>query len=439
MLSVLMFLNSRGDVVLSRTFRAGNTVRSLAETFCTEIISTKQVDRCPINIVKRVCFIHLKLTELYVVMVSDSNANCLMCLQYAVRLLQYIQKYYEDLNEKQIKENFVALQSIIDESMDFGYPILTDAEAIRKFVTTDGVDAAVLKNTRESERIADRMTGETPWRVEGLVFRVNEVFIDVFEEVNLLLSQTGETLQSSVSGRVVMNNFLSGMPECQLHWNVKVMNRSPDEPTENQAADGTGKLVPLSNISLHNCVRLKASGNEERQLTFVPPDGKFTLMTYRSSVSVQPPMKVLSAKAREISKTRTEVEFTLHSDAPGGRVIRDVQVSVACPDNTAIAEAKVGQGKADYDAVSHAIVWKLPQVKSGEKIAFFAEIQQISPTEKMETLWTKPPIRIAFQCMSLSLTGLRINGLVVREPTMMYTPNKWIRYTVMAGDYQCRM
>ncbi|CBZ26155.1 clathrin coat assembly protein-like protein [Leishmania mexicana MHOM/GT/2001/U1103] len=438
MLSVLMFLNSRGDVVLSRTFRAGNSVRSLAETFCSEIISTKQVDRCPVNIVKHMCFIHLKLTELYVVMVSDSNVNCLMCLQYGARLLQHIQNDYEGLDEKRIKENFIALQGIIDESMDFGYPILTDAESIREFVTKDGVDAAVLKNTHESERIADRMTGETPWRVEGLAFRVNEVFVDVFEDVNLLLSQTGETLQSSVLGRVVMNNFLSGMPECQLHWNAKVMSHGITEAAGSNGVGGIGEVVPLSSISFHNCVRLKASG-EERRVTFVPPDGKFTLMTYRSSVNVQPPMKVLSAKAREISKTRTEVEFTLRSDTPAGRVAKDVQVSVACPDNTATAEVRVGRGKANYDPVSHAIVWKLPEVKSEEEIAFFAEIRQIAPTENTELLWTKPPIRIAFQCVSLSLTGLRINELVVKEPTLMYAANKWIRYTVMAGDYQCRI
>ncbi|KAK7196171.1 clathrin coat assembly protein-like protein [Novymonas esmeraldas] len=439
MLSVLMFLNSRGDVVLSRTFRAGNNVRSLADTFRNEIISTRQVDRCPVNIVNRMCYIHMKLTELYVVMVADSNVNCLMCLQYGVRLLQYIQHYYEELDEKRIKENFVELQGIIDESMDFGYPVLTDGEAMRTFITTDGVDARVLKNTRESERIADRMTGDTPWRVEGLVFRVNEVFIDVFEDVNLLLSQTGEMLQSNVSGRVVMNNFLSGMPECQLHWNAKVMSRGTDAAVEGDGAGATGDLVLLSDISFHNCVRLDAAGEEERRLTFVPPDGKFTLMTYRSRVNVQPPMKVLSAKAREISKTRTEIEFTLRSEAPAGQVASDVRVSVPCPDNTATVAVKVGHGKAEYDAVSHAIVWKLAQVKSGEEITFFAEIRQITPTENTETLWTKPPIRIAFQCVSLSLTGLRINELTVTEPTMMYTASKWIRYTVMAGDYQCRI
>ncbi|KAG5490187.1 hypothetical protein JKF63_00306 [Porcisia hertigi] len=436
MISVLMFLNSRGDVVLSRTFRAGHTVRSLAETFCNEIISTKQADRCPINVVNRVCFIHMKLTELYIVMVSDSNVNCLMCLQYGVRLLQYIQKYYTSLDEKQIKENFVSLLGIIDESMDFGYPILTDAEVIRKFVKADGVDAAVLKNTRKCERIADRMTGETPWREEGLVFSMNEVYIDVFEDVNVLLSQTGEILQSSVSGRVIMNSFLAGMPECQLHWNARAMNRGLDGASE---SGGAGELVSLSDISFHNCVRLEAAGDEAQRVTFVPPDGKFTLMTYRSSVNIQPPMKVMSAKAREISRTRTEIEFILRSDAPAGQSTKDVQVSVPCPDNTATAAVKVGQGKAEYDAGTGAIVWRLSQVKSGEEIAFFAEVRQIAPTDGTETLWTKPPIRIAFQCVSLSLTGLRIKELTIKEPTMIYTANKWIRYTVMAGDYQCRI
>ncbi|KPA81277.1 clathrin coat assembly protein-like protein [Leptomonas pyrrhocoris] len=437
MISVLMFLNSRGDVVFSRSFRNGFNVRTLAETFRNELISSKLVDRCPVNFVNRTCFIHLKLTDLYVVMVSNSNVNCLVCLQYGVRLLQYIQSYFDDLDEKAVKENFVTLQSIIDESMDFGYPILTDMEAMTAFVTNDGVKPEVLKNTVESERIADRLTGVTPWRVEGCLYQNNEIFVDVFENVNLLLAQTGEVLQSNVTGRVVMNNFLSGMPECELHWNAKVMNRNQTDPV---STDGTGEeLIPLSDISFHNCVRLTADGEEERRLLFVPPDGKFTLMTYRSSVNVQPPMKVIAATARELSRTRTELEFTLKSDAPPGQIVTEVAVTVPCPDNTAAASIKVPRGKATYDAVSHGIVWKLPKMRSGEEIPFFAEVRQIAPTEATETLWSKPPITIAFQCVSLSLTGLRITELKVHEPVFMYTPNKWIRYTVMAGDYQCRL
>lgn len=421
--------------MLSRSFRTGFNVRTLAEMFRNELISSKLVDRCPVNFINRTCFIHLKLTDLYVVMVTNSNANCLVCLQYGVRLLQYIQSYFEDLDEKAVKNNFITLQSIIDESMDYGYPILTDMEAMTAFIANDGVRAEVLKNTAESERIVDRLTGVTPWRVEGCVYQNNEVFIDVFENVNLLLAQSGEVLQCNVTGRVVMNNFLTGMPECELHWNAKVMNRNQSEP----ASDGLEELIPLSDISFHNCVRLNAQGEEERCLAFVPPDGKFTLMTYRSNVNVQPPMKVIGATAREISRTRTELEFTLKSEAPVGQVVSDVAVTVPCPDNTAAASIKVPHGKAEYDAVSHGIVWKLPQIRSGEEIPFFAEVRQIAPTEDTETLWSKPPITIAFQCISLSLTGLRINELKVQEPVLKYKPNKWIRYTVMAGDYQCRM
>ncbi|KPI88555.1 clathrin coat assembly protein-like protein [Leptomonas seymouri] len=437
MISVLMFLNSRGDVVLSRSFRTGFNVRTLGEAFRNELISTKLVDRCPVNFVNRICFIHLKLTDLYVVMVSDSNVNCLMCLQYGVRLLQYIESYFADLDEKAIKSNFVTLQSIIDESMDFGYPILTDMEPMMMFVTADGVKSEVIKDTAGSERIADRLTGVTPWRVEGCMYQLNEVFIDVFESVNLLLSQSGEALQCNVSGRVVMNSFLSGMPECELHWNAKVMSHNQNGQA---LTNGFGEeLIPLSDISFHNCVRLNAEDGEENRLTFVPPDGKFTLMTYRSSINVQPPMKVISAAARELSRTRTELEFTLKSDAPLGQIITEISVTVPCPDNTAATSIKVPCGTATYDAVSHGIVWKLPQMRSGEEIPFFAEVRQIAPTEGTETLWSKPPLTIAFQCASLSLTGLRINELKVYESVFRYSANKWIRYTVMAGEYQCRM
>lgn len=434
MIGAVLFLNARGDVILSRTFRSGFNVRTLTETFRNEIISTSQADRCPVNILNRTCFIHMKLTELYVVLVSTSNVNCLSALEYGVRVLQHIQSNYGELNENTIKDNFVALQSYIEESLDFGYPILTDGEAITQFVTADGVNGAVVKKAKESEKIADRMTGITPWRVEGLLFNVNEIFVDVFEDVNLLLSQTGETLQSHIAGRVVMNNFLSGMPDCELTWNSDVMHCNSVEASG--TVDGA---VCLTDIALHNCVRINKTDNEKRKISFVPPNGKFTLMSYRSAVSVAPPMRVISAKAIEVSKTRTEIEFSLKSDAPVGQVATNVQVKVPCPDNTATVAVRVGRGKAKYDAVSHGILWDIPQMESGEEIPFTAEVKQIASTEATETLWSRPPISIAFQCISLSLTGLKVEELKVAEPTLMYSPNKWIRYTVLAGDYQCRI
>ena len=54
------------------------------------------------------------------------------------------------------------------------------------------------------------MTGQIGWRREGIKYRRNELFLDVLEYVNLLMSPQGQVLSAHVAGRVVMKSYLSG-------------------------------------------------------------------------------------------------------------------------------------------------------------------------------------------------------------------------------------
>ena len=53
-------------------------------------------------------------------------------------------------------------------------------------------------------------------RREGIVYKKNEVYLDVLERVNLMLSTTGTVLRADVSGQVMMRAFLTGMPDCKV-------------------------------------------------------------------------------------------------------------------------------------------------------------------------------------------------------------------------------
>jgi hypothetical protein len=52
------------------------------------------------------------------------------------------------------------------------------------------------------------------------VHKKNEVYIDVLERVNLLVSSNGTLLRSDVSGQVMMKTFLTGMPDCKV-WRLR--------------------------------------------------------------------------------------------------------------------------------------------------------------------------------------------------------------------------
>lgn len=98
------------------------------------------------------------------------------------------------------------------------------------------------------------VTNAVSWRSEGIKYRKNEVFLDVIESVNLLVSNhqcpfkkdfmftqflalilqmfcpqasaNGNVLRCEIMGSVKMRVYLSGMPELRLGLNDKVLFES---------------------------------------------------------------------------------------------------------------------------------------------------------------------------------------------------------------------
>ena len=60
------------------------------------------------------------------------------------------------------------------------------------------------------------------WRKENIKYKKNEVYLDIVEEVNLMMSSKGQTLRCDVNGKIVMKVFLSGMPDVKLGLNEKL-------------------------------------------------------------------------------------------------------------------------------------------------------------------------------------------------------------------------
>lgn len=83
-------------------------------------------------------------------------------------------------------------------------------------------------------------TGVISWRAEGIRYKRNEVFIDIIESVNVLLSNRGTVLKADVLGRVAVKAQLSGMPECKFGVNDKLLMRNASSnPQKSSAASST--------------------------------------------------------------------------------------------------------------------------------------------------------------------------------------------------------
>ena len=56
-------------------------------------------------------------------------------------------------------------------------------------------------------------------------------------------------------------------------------------PAPTPAPPGKGKSVELEDVKFHQCVRLARFEND-RTISFIPPDGQFVVMTYRLNTHV---------------------------------------------------------------------------------------------------------------------------------------------------------
>eukprot|EP01062_Namystynia_karyoxenos_P058689 TRINITY_DN50193_c0_g1_i1.p2 TRINITY_DN50193_c0_g1~~TRINITY_DN50193_c0_g1_i1.p2 ORF type:complete len:453 (+),score=159.41 TRINITY_DN50193_c0_g1_i1:94-1452(+) len=447
----VLLLNSRGDILCSRNYRDHYQVRTVGEAFRTQIIATKLADRSPVRTISNITFMHMRHENIWFVTVTKQNANVALCFQFMSECMKIFRMYFNGLNEDIVRDNIVTILELLDEVLDYGYPQITDTDILKLYITSAGMKAESIAKAKEGQgSLTDKLTGIVSWRKDGIKHRKNEVFIDVIEDVNVLIAQNGTVLQRDVSGRIMMKSFLSGMPDCKFGLNDRMMLQAEAHKSSRYAH------IDLEDVTFHQCVRMgKYEASKHRDISFIPPDGEFQLMKYRTSDNVSPPFKILynqttrrggdrddddgkGSYVKTFSKTRMEISFRVKAEFSSRLFGTKVVVKVPCPKNTANVKVTVGAGKAKYEPEHGAIIWNVRRFPGGSEVNCNAEVQLISSTSEGKQ-WSKPPISMDFQVPMLAASGLHVRFLKVHESKLNYQAVKWVRYITKAGQYECRI
>jgi AP-1 complex subunit mu len=83
------------------------------------------------------------------------------------------------------------------------------------------------------------------WRPAGIKYAKNEIFLDVFEKLNMLINSSGQVIKSEVLGNIKAKCFLSGMPELKLGLNDKALYELQGKLSNDV------KTVELNDIKFH--------------------------------------------------------------------------------------------------------------------------------------------------------------------------------------------
>lgn len=447
----------------------------VSHRFATYLQEKEESEQRPIFTEEGCTFAYLKYNNLFLLSVTKRNSNVALMLMYLSRLVDVFKEYFGELEEESIRDNFVIIYELMDETMDFGYPQTTEAKILREYITQEG------NRLEAAPRPPVALTNTVSWRSEGIKHRKNEIFLDVIEKLNLLVSANGTVLHSEIIGAIRMKSFLSGMPELKLGLNDKLMFEASGRAV---SASTKGKAIELEDIKFHQCVRLARFEND-RTISFIPPDGEFDLMTYRLSTQVKPLIWV-EAVVEPHSHSRIEYMIKVHvflggkiiwMDEAGERLRRisslcnadplitfstikppshqaksqfksrsianNVDIIIPVPSDVDTPSFKASIGTVTYLPDKDAIVWGIKQFHGQREYLMRAHFglpsiaAEGSSANATEKCWKKP-VQIKFEIPYFTVSGIQVRYLKIIEKSG-FAALPWVRYITCAGDVYLRM
>jgi len=397
---------------------------SVVDRFSMHIQEKDEMDLRPVFTEDGITYIYIKCNNLLLMAATKKNSNVTLILFYLYKLTTVFKDYFGELEEESIRDNFVVVYELLDETMDFGYPQTCESKILREVVTQES------NRLESAPRPPIALTNAVSWRSEGIKHRKNEIFLDVIEKLNILVASNGTVLHSEIIGSIQMKSFLSGMPELKLGLNDKLMFEATGR------AANKIKAVELEDIKFHQCVRLARFEND-RTISFIPPDGEFELMSYRLNTQVKPLIWV-EAVVEPHSHSRIEYMIKAKSQFKSRSIANNVEIVIPVPRDVDSPSFKASIGTVTYFPDRDAVVWTIKQFAGSKEYLMRAHFGLPSITSEEGNEQWKAPIEVKFEIPYFTVSGLQVRYLKIIEKSG-YQALPWVRYITMNGNYQLRM
>lgn len=343
----------------------------------------------------------------------------LLVTEFLHRVVDVFRDYFNEVSEESIKENFITVYQLMDEMMDNGIPMTTEPNVLKTMI----MPPTILGRVATSMGVSDtsNITSDLPegmlssiwWRKKGVKYTNNEIYLDVVEEIDCSIDTNGLMVSCDVSGEILVNCKLSGMPDLTLSF--------------------TNPSI-IDEVNMHPCVRLSRY-ERDRVMSFVPPDGKFKLASYSVNTSGQSVMLPLYVKPQiHFSGQTGRVNVMLGPKSNlAGRVIEDVVITIPFSKSVQSTSLSVNHGTAHFDDASKCLRWDVGKVPKERSPCLSGGVTLAPGSETPET---GPTLMVDFKIVMFSASGLKIDALVLSGEK--YKPYKGVRFVTKAGRFQVR-
>ncbi|CRH02363.1 AP-1 complex subunit mu-1, putative [Plasmodium relictum] len=432
-ISAIFIIDLKGKVIINRNYR-GEVNVNLTEVFYNCVIDQEDNLIKPIFHVNGLTYCWVPHNNIYILAVTRKNSNATLIITFLYKLIQVLKDYFKVLEEESIKDNFVITYELLDEMIDNGFPQLSEVKILREYIKNKAHQLTV-----NNIKIPSAITNSVSWRNEGIKYKKNEIFLDVIESLNIIISSNGTVLRSEILGCLKMKSYLSGMPELKLGLNDKLLfNKNlSNYPNSSNNVNNKAKLVELEDIKFHQCVRLSKFEND-RTISFIPPDGIFNLMTYRLSTHVKP-LFWLDINISKKSLTKIEYIVKAKSQFKNKSIANNVEFHLPVPADVDSPHFQTYIGTVKYYPDKDILIWKIKQFQGQKEYIMNAQfgLPSIVSNENKD-LYYKRPVNVKFEIPYFTVSGITVRYLKIIEKSG-YQALPWVRYITQNGDYQLRM
>ncbi|KAG2386011.1 hypothetical protein C9374_003160 [Naegleria lovaniensis] len=234
-----------------------NTVSSFVES----VIQAQDMYHIrPIFHTKGKSFAFISKQDLYFVVVSNSirnNAMEMICLLYKIHDLLCEILGRPKIGIDNIRINHTLIWLLVDEVLCLGMTQNSTANELKEILKASWPEKALLPEIIPTYSNAPSVH----FNATPIEYRRNEIFWDWFEKSRMTVTSNGQISAHQVSGKIDVTCYISGLyPELILMLNRRFQDY--------WALDGSVKL--FKDVKL----------NEEKTISFIPPDGHFELLRY---------------------------------------------------------------------------------------------------------------------------------------------------------------
>ena len=440
----MFLMGPTGEVLIERHFRATSRRCSrnvVCDFYWKQVSSQSTIDVqdippvlvAPVNNrigSSPVYVISIQKDNIFYLVACLGEVPPLLVIEFLHRVASIFTEYFgSPCDENAIKDNFSTVYQLLEEMVDNGWPLTTEPNSLKSMIRPptlvgklEKVVMGTQSNAAVSESLPDGTISNMPWRKAGVKYAHNEIYVDIFEEVDAIVDINGRVISSDVSGSIMVQSHLSGVPDLLLSFKDPAV---------------------IDDCAFHPCVRYNRY-ERDQVISFVPPDGDFELMRYRVKNASQlislpitcRPQFNYSSPSPTLSVVIGMKAVTSLIKSSGGSigVIEEVSVTIPFPKSVRTTDLRVSFGRVLYDESTKIAKWTIG--KLDDKTRQYDLKGSITLTKGSLRPEENPPLQLTWKIPLASVSGLSVSGLNLSGES--YRPYKGVRNIVKSGKYQVR-